>query len=100
MKQALTVLALTALVAGAIVAGLGTRPDSGFPPAPSDFTPLEVERLLQHSPLGAPPRDSTNSVFENPAAARLGQRLFFDPGFSREGTVSCATRRGTSRRAG
>lgn len=91
MKQVMMVLALTALVAGAVVAGLGTRPESASPPVPPDFTPQEVERLLQHSPLGGPPGDSTNSVFENPSAARFGQRLFFDPGFSREGTVSCAT---------
>lgn len=92
MKQAIAVLALTALVAGAVVAGLGTRDEEGtIAVLPPDFTPQEVERLLQHSPLGGPPRDPTNAVFENPAAARLGQRLFFDPGFSREGTVSCAT---------
>src|SRR5207253_8504734 len=49
------------------------------------------ERIPQHSPLGAPPADPTNIVFENPGAARLGQRLFYDPRFSKEGSVACAT---------
>ena len=48
-------------------------------------------RLLQHSPLGPLPPDPTNRIADDPAAARLGQFLFFDPRLSRDGKVSWAT---------
>lgn len=35
--------------------------------------------------------DSTNSVWNDPSAALLGQRLFFDTSFSLNNSVSCAT---------
>jgi cytochrome c peroxidase len=40
--------------------------------------------LAAHSPavLPPPPPDVTNRFADDPAAARFGQRLFFDPGFS------------------
>src|SRR5262249_10473588 len=44
----------------------------------------------QHSPLGAPPVDPSNSVADDEGAARLGQRLFFDRRLS-SGEVSCST---------
>lgn len=55
------------------------------------FTEQEQRRVLQHSPLPPPPPDPTNAVADNPAAARLGQRLFFDPRLSSNGRISCAT---------
>jgi len=92
MKRSVGVLAILAAAGVAAFICLRVRADGGRPlPASSEFTPEEVERILQHSPLGEPPRDSTNAVFENPDAARLGQRLFFEPGFSKDGTVACAT---------
>ena len=52
----------------------------------------EVRALaLELSPLPEPPPDPTNAVYEVPAAARLGQALFFDERLSGPGTVSCAT---------
>jgi cytochrome c peroxidase len=39
----------------------------------------------------APPADPTNRVADDSAAARLGQRLFFDARFSSNGRVACAT---------
>ena len=39
----------------------------------------------------APPADPTNRVADDPAAVKLGQRLFFDARFSGNGKVSCAT---------
>jgi cytochrome c peroxidase len=39
----------------------------------------------------APPTDPTNRVADDPAAVRLGQRLFFDVRFSSNGKVACAT---------
>jgi len=47
--------------------------------------------LLELSPVPAPPPDPTNAVYENPAAALLGQALFYDARLSADGTVSCAT---------
>jgi cytochrome c peroxidase len=68
-------------------------------PAPSntesktvvDFSPSEIARIFQHSPLPAFPRDSTNSVGESEAAAHLGQFLFFERRLSANGAFSCAT---------
>jgi cytochrome c peroxidase len=37
------------------------------------------------------PPDPSNSVADDPRAARLGHKLFFDARFSRTGTVSCST---------
>lgn len=56
-----------------------------------EFTPEEIGRILEHSPLGLPPADPTNAVADQPQAAELGQVLFFDPRLSRDLTVSCAT---------
>ncbi len=61
------------------------------PTATADFTAAEVELILQHSPLGPPPADSTNAVADHPYAAALGQTIFFDPRFSRAGKTSCFT---------
>lgn len=58
---------------------------------PIEFTPQERARIRQLSPLPPLPPDETNAVADDPRAARLGQRLFFDPGFSIDGKVSCAT---------
>ena len=43
------------------------------------------------SPVPPPPTNPTNALARSPAAALLGQRLFFDPGLSRTGDVSCST---------
>ncbi|RMF74768.1 MAG: cytochrome-c peroxidase [Planctomycetota bacterium] len=56
-----------------------------------DFTETERRRILQHSPLPPAPADPTNRVADDPAAAHFGQYLFFDPRFSANGKVSCAT---------
>lgn len=58
---------------------------------PVEFTPKEQRRILQHSPVPPAPEDSTNAWSLDPAAAHLGQSLFFDAGFSRNNQVSCAT---------
>lgn len=58
---------------------------------PVQFTHQERSRILQLSPLPPLAPDETNAVADDSRAARFGQRLFFDPGFSRNGKVSCAT---------
>jgi len=89
----LTIFALTTLVVGCAV---GSDPDadvisSSSPLAskeaacnkvPAGFTQAEWDKLLLHTPLPAVPPDTTNAVAEDPAARKLGQKLFFDPGFS------------------
>ena len=79
---------MKAVLVAALVLGLAaaeaTAPRAGF-------TPAEVRRILQHSPLPAPPPDTSNARADDPAAARLGQFLFFDPRLSGNGHLSCAT---------
>ena len=43
------------------------------------------------SPLGTLPPDATDGAAQQPAAARLGQYLFFDPRLSVNGKISCAS---------
>lgn len=58
---------------------------------PVPLEPDERRILLQLSPVPEPPRDASNAFESDPAAARLGQAVFFDARFSRDGSVSCAT---------
>lgn len=46
------------------------------------FTTAEWAKIQTHSPLPALPPDTTNMFADNPMAATLGQRFFFDPAFS------------------
>ena len=55
------------------------------------LTSTVVRRAMRASPLPPPPADRTNRVADDPRAAALGETLFFDSGFSADGTVSCAT---------
>ena len=75
---------MLALCCMSAVLGFGDDP-------PVVFTPRQQRRILQHSPVPAVPDDPTNDWDRDPAAAHLGQALFFDAGFSRNGQVSCAT---------
>lgn len=55
------------------------------------FSPDELRRLQRHSPVPLLPPDETNAVADDPAAARLGQALFFDARLSPGARFSCAT---------
>ena len=63
--------------------------------APADIKFSEDEwrriRSLSVSNLPALPPDPSNAVGDSKRAAAFGQRLFFDPGFSLTGKVSCAS---------
>lgn len=48
-------------------------------------------RSLSLDALPPPPPDPSNRVADHPAAAELGHRFFFDAGFSKDGSISCAT---------
>jgi len=62
-------------------------PSDGGPP----FGPREMEVLRSLSPLGSMPGAPGNAFADDPRAADLGERLFFDAGLSEAGRVSCAT---------
>jgi cytochrome c peroxidase len=55
-------------------------PGSGAPP--DGFTATEWDTVKGMSPLPAVPKDPTNKFADDPAAAKLGQKLFFEPGYS------------------
>ena len=83
---------LAAILAGlGAVAVLAIGPVSGGDAAGEpavDFTDREMKRILAHSPLPALPPDPTNAVADDPAAARLGQFLFFETRYARQDTKS------------
>jgi cytochrome c peroxidase len=92
MKTGLKVL--SCFLAAAFAAVDRSLADAAAPasrPASVEFSAQELTRIFQHSPLPRPPPDPTNAVADNPAAARLGQFLFFETRLSREGWLSCAT---------
>jgi cytochrome c peroxidase len=60
-------------------------PDAAMPPM---LSPTERAILATLSPLPALPPDPTNARADDPAAARLGQRLFFDDRYSGALTVA------------
>ena len=62
--------------------------DSGGPP----LSEAEIAaRIATLGPLPPLPADPTNVLADVPAAAQLGQALFFDPILSGSGSFSCAT---------
>ena len=74
----------------------GCRPATELPPDPAgalavSFTDLERSRISSLTGLGTPPADPTNGVADDPAAAALGQWLYFDERFSSNGAISCAS---------
>lgn len=70
--------------------GVSSARSHGTPGATVSFSEDERRRILELSPLGPPPADPSNAVADDETAARLGQRLFFEPRLS-SGGVSCAT---------
>jgi cytochrome c peroxidase len=64
-----------------------------YAPALEDgrFTPYEVDMMKQMLVPGAPPPNPSNTKADDPYAALLGQALFADTRFSKNGLVSCAT---------
>lgn len=84
-------LRIAAIVAIALGASGCPAGESGGPAAAWSADELAVLRSLALASLPAPPPSPSNRVSDDPRAARMGQRLFFDPGLSRNGAISCAT---------
>jgi len=63
-------------------------------PASAEAPWTEAERAtlrsLSIAALPPVPPDPSNKVADDPRAAALGQRIFFDPQFSATGTIACA----------
>ncbi|HEX2252969.1 MAG TPA: cytochrome c peroxidase, partial [Thermoanaerobaculia bacterium] len=85
--RALAVAACLALALGA--ARHAAAAGSPLPSIP--LTTAELQRILRMAPLPELPPDASNAVADDPRAARLGERLFFDERLSIDGRSSCAT---------
>lgn len=55
------------------------------------FTPAERQIIYSLSPLPSPPANPSNRYADQPAAARLGQTLFYEPRLSANGKLACAS---------
>ena len=87
----LRLIAACASIAACLVAFSSALSNQSQAPAAVTFTDEEKARILQHSPLPAPPQDASNRYVSHEGAARFGQFLFFETRFSPNNAVSCAT---------
>ena len=55
------------------------------------LTEDQIRTARSMSPVPPPPSSPTNAMADDPAAALLGQSLFFEPGISGKGTTSCSS---------
>ncbi len=60
-------------------------------PAPLSEQELAAAKSLSLAALGKPPANPSNRYADDAAAAALGEKMFFDTGFSGNGAVACAT---------
>lgn len=81
---------LATATASSVPVGPPTVSRERLPAELASLTEEEVARIVRMSPLPALPPDPTNRVADDPVAAELGHRLFFDTRLSPAG-ISCAT---------
>lgn len=79
------------LSAGALVLGLAWPAADAQDPVRPPLDDRERAIALSLSPLPAMPGQVTNRFADDPKAAQLGQRFFYDSRLSREGDRSCAS---------
>jgi cytochrome c peroxidase len=86
-------LALSVAALGAVAALLAALLISAWLNRAPRWTAAELAavRSLALAALPPLPADPSNAVADDPAAAALGRALFFDPRFSANGQVACAT---------
>ncbi len=79
--------------AARVADALDTAAAQDPPTAPQrvEWSEAQLAKLRSHSPLGAPPPSPTNRYADDPHAAELGQRLFFDKRLSSNGEIACAS---------
>ena len=80
------ILAMAALILLTTIATVTASGGGGWTGAQ-----LEELRSMSLTELEALPRDPTNRVADDPRAADLGRRLFFDTRLSSDGRVACST---------
>lgn len=81
-----------------VLSACGSKPPPGGPSPDGSrailgvtFSAAQLRALARLTPLPPPAADPTNRWADDPAAAHLGQYLFFDAGLSAGGAVSCAS---------
>jgi cytochrome c peroxidase len=84
--RAAGVVPVLVLIAAQLCWGLDGR---AVPPE-GRFEEGELRRIVRLSPLPELPADPSNAAADDPAAVRLGERLFFDARLSLDGERSCA----------
>ncbi|MGV3522587.1 MAG: cytochrome-c peroxidase [Candidatus Sericytochromatia bacterium] len=67
------------------------RPPGLKPDGSPAFTPEEQQLIFSLSPLPSPPVNPSNRYADDPAAAHLGQYLFYDTRLSANGKLNCAS---------
>lgn len=79
------------LLAAVLIGILGLSAFAKMPRMPWNEEELAQLRGLAITSLPPVPADPSNRVADDPRAAELGQRIFFDTRFSSDGKVSCAS---------
>lgn len=75
-----------------LLLGLGAcRPPGLKPDGSPAFTAEEQQLIFSLSPLPSPPPNPSNRYADDPAAAHLGQYLFYDTRLSANGKLNCAS---------
>lgn len=87
MNRPLLSLLLAALPSAALAGMLSSQEPESAP----ELSKRERAIAGSLSPLPPLPKQLSNRFADDPAAARLGQRLFFDARLSRDGDLSCAS---------
>jgi cytochrome c peroxidase len=79
------------LLAAVLIGVLGLAAFARMPRMPWNEAELTQLRGLAITSIPPVPADPSNRVADDPRAAELGQRIFFDTRFSSNGKVSCAS---------
>ncbi len=87
MGRPVRLIATAVISTGALLVGCHATDKVFCGSAGCDWTDLEWARVQTLSPLPAPPPDTSNAHWNDPAAAALGQAFYFDTRFSGASTL-------------